>query len=139
MQGARRLAGIIAKGVLYGFLLWLLFVVILPPLLRTLMPGQEVIVTKGYIYYVLVAVALGMASKAVEGTPHSYAVAFLEKLYGILVFYKIVNGGILQGTITLQGETITYTADTSALVYIIIFFTLLSALLDIRRMIGEQG
>jgi len=136
---ARRMAGIIARGLLYGFLLWLLFIVILPPLLQVIMPGEEAIVTKGYIYYILVAVALGMASKAFEGTPHSYTIAFLEKLYGILVFYKIVNGGILQGTITLQGERIVYTVDTSALVYIIIFITLISALLDVRRMTGEQG
>ncbi len=136
----KRIIGVIVRGIIIGLTLYIVFIKIIPFLMQNMLPGhvEGTIATTKYLYLILIAVIIGMIAKALEGTPYSFPLSFLEKLYGTLVLYKILNGGIIKGTITTHNMTITYWADISLLVYITIILIIALALLDIKRIYMEE-
>ncbi len=121
---ASRAAWIAVRGVISGFLYYLVYVIALP-LLATAAGTQQApappFASKEYLAYLAVLTALGAGAALARGTPAALPLNILTSIVSWLLAYTLLTGGILHGSL---GDT-TVTVDIRPLLYAALILGLL--------------
>ncbi|MDK6028622.1 hypothetical protein QPL79_04545 [Ignisphaera sp. 4213-co] len=124
--GIKKMVCSLVIGVFMGMLYYLVYVVIFPTLFSKILPNTEIPKLPGlYIPVFILFTALGLANSLVREHPISLPLKLLSKILGALVMLVLLNFGIIEGEIALNGVLVEYNMDISPLLYTLILFSLL--------------
>ena len=126
-------------GLLYGGMVYLVYLVILPSVLASSgLPVERTGLTSGMLVFLPFFVALESVASAMKGTVYAFVFRVLSKLMGILLFVNVVGQGVLKGTYTLGGVTYTVSLDLGPLIAGVVLLSLPFMLLDVMGFVRRE-
>lgn len=128
----RQITNIVRKivyGIITGITYYIIYVVLLPNLLKEL--GQLPIkAPPDIVFYMGFFIALGTAESILGKHPVSIPLRVLSKLFGALVLFKVMNGGEFSADILHDGITLHVEMGITPILYTIMMFSLIYGFLD---------
>jgi len=122
-----RAAWVAVRGVVSGFLYYIVYVVALPILASAMGTPQAAVpaaLKSSFLIYLGVMTALGVGAALARGTPAAVPANMLVTAVGWLISYKLLSGGILHGS--LEGYTVS--VDVRPILYAVLVLGLLYSL-----------
>jgi len=120
----------IVYGVILGLIYYIVYLQVLPLLLARITQTPITIPLGKMVVYLGFFLALGIAESVLRNHPISIPIKILSKVFGALILFVVLNGGILEGTIPLGSLTVDVRIDISPLLYIVILVSLIYGFID---------
>jgi len=87
-------------------------------------------VEKDLPFFLFFFIALGTAESILRNNVVSIPLRILSKLFGALILYIVLNGGIIETSITMGDAVLRVEFDLSILLYTIILVSLIYGFID---------
>ncbi len=140
MARERIVAGIkyFISGVIYGVILYIIYVVLFPSLFSQLgLPIEPVSFKKMMLGFLGFFITIESFAAALRGTVYGFILKAISKLFGLLVFIYVIGSGVISGETVIEGTTVFFSLDLSPIIVAMILFTLPFILLDVLQIARE--
>jgi len=120
----------VIAGIILGLIYYTIYVLLLPKILSSLLQTPMLMVEKDLPFFLFFFIALGTAESILRNNVVSIPLRILSKLFGALILYIVLNGGIIETSITMGDAVLRVEFDLSILLYTIILVSLIYGFID---------
>jgi len=116
--------------VILGLTYYVVYVLLLPEILSSLLQTPISVAEKDLSFFLFFFIALSTAESLLKNNPISIPLRLLTKLFGALILYEVLNGGVVETSITMGDTVLQVEFDLSILLYTIILVSLIYGFID---------
>ena len=122
----KKVVGPVVIGILTGLFYYFVYVILLPAIFSRIFPDTKVFETPIlWLLAFILFTSLGLANSLLKRNPISLPLKLLSKILGALIVLTLLNFGMVEGEIAMEGVIVEYSINISLPLYAVILFSML--------------